>query len=84
MEPPYVGCYARDDDRIRSTVSNRKELEDYLRGIAEDAYYANAPGDSGDVAGTCWGGDYVQEALEPLEERLEKFFGPDDEEDDKP
>jgi hypothetical protein len=78
-----ITLFDPDDDRIRSTVSNRKELEDYLRSVAEDAYYANAPGDSSDVAGTCWGDDYVQEALEPLEERLDKFFGPEDEEDAK-
>lgn len=78
-----IKLYDPDDDRIRSTVSSRKELEEYLRSEAEDAYYANAPGDSGDVAGTCWGDDYVQDALEPLEERLEKFFAPEDEEDDK-
>jgi len=69
-----ITLYDPDDDRIRSTVANREELEKHLRCVAEDAYYANASGDSGDVAGTCHGDDYVQAALEELEEQLEKFF----------
>lgn len=77
-----ITLYDPDDDRIRSTVSTREELERYLRAEAENAYYANARGDSSDVAGTCHGDDYVQEVLEPLEDRLEKFFAEEENPDE--
>jgi hypothetical protein len=70
-----ITLYDADDDRIRSTVSNREELEEHLRNVAEEAYYSHVPGDSSDVAGTCHADGYVQEALEPIEEELEAFFG---------
>ena len=73
-----ITLYDPDDDRIRKVAGTRGELEDDLQSIAEDAYYANV---GSDMAGSCHGSDYVQEVLETMEERLEKFFTRDDEQE---
>jgi hypothetical protein len=78
-----ITLHDANDDRMSVTVKNREELERHLIGVAEEDWYAYAPGPSADVAGTYDGDDLVQEVLEPLEERLEKFFAPDDEVEDK-
>jgi hypothetical protein len=78
-----ITLYDPDDDRIRWTAKNREELERHLIGVAEEEWYAYAPGPSADVSGTYDGDDLVQEVLEPLEERLEKFFAPENEGEDR-
>ena len=82
-ESKTITLYSNDDRRIRSTVSSREELERHLCSVAEDEWYAYAPGPSADVAGTYDGDDLVQEVLEPMEDRLEKFFAPEDEEEEE-
>lgn len=77
-ETKTITIYDPDDDRIRQVAGTREELEEDLQSIAENAYYANV---SSDMAGSCHGSDYVQEVLETMEERLEKFFTPDEEQE---
>jgi hypothetical protein len=83
-ESKIITFYSNDDRRIRSTVSSREELERYLCSVAEEEWYAYAPGPSADVAGTYDGDDLVQEVLEPMEERLGRFFKEDDEQQNEP
>jgi hypothetical protein len=79
-----IMLYDPDDDRVRWTAKNREELEQHLRSVAEEAWYGYAPGPSADVAGTYDGDDCVCDTLEPFEERLEKFFAIEDEEENGP
>jgi len=74
-EDKTITLHDPDDDRIRKTVKNLGELEAYLCDIAENSFYANCPRDEGEYLFTCHPEDHVQEALEPLEERLGRFFG---------
>ena len=73
-----ITLYDPDDDRIRSTVKSRGELVDYLQRVATNAFTAKSDLDGAQCDG--WG--FAEEAMEPLEERLKKFFA--EQEDDTP
>jgi hypothetical protein len=75
-----ITLYDPDDDRMRSVARNRDELIQHLENIATNAYVAHAP----DSDSRCFAWLYVEPALEPLEEKLEKFFGIEGEEGEAP
>jgi hypothetical protein len=63
-----------DDSRIRTRVTTREELEDHLRKIANDAFYANCSRDDGDFISECDEDGIIETALVDYEEKLESFF----------
>ena len=63
-----------DEPRKSNSVTNREELEDHLRSVASDAFYANCSRDDGEYISECDEDGIVQSALANYEERLESFF----------
>jgi hypothetical protein len=70
-----ITLFDEDDDRMRTTVSSREELETHLHGVAEMAFYAYAPRDDGDFLDHCDDFGVVEAALSGYEQRLDDFFG---------
>ncbi len=69
-----ITLYDPDDERIRTEVTSRENLEQALGEIACTEFYANSPRDDGEFVFDCEDGDIVCSALEEHEERLEGFF----------
>lgn len=74
-EDRTITLFALHDPRIRQTVTNREELEQYLCEVAEKEFYANAPREDGQFLFECDSEGIVSAALAQHEERLEEFFG---------
>jgi len=58
----------------KEIVKSREELEDYLSGIAKDAFYETVPREDGEWVFECDEFSIVESALLPYEERLAEFF----------
>ena len=69
-----ITLYDSDDARLSHTVRSRDELEDALRTIAGDVFYANCSRDEGEFVSECDEDGIVQEALADFENRLNTFF----------
>jgi len=76
-----ITLYDVDDDRIRRTVANREELEQYLCELARTQFYANAPRADGEFLYECDDDGIVSTALAPYEQQLEEFFGQENDAD---
>lgn len=63
-----------DEPRRFKTVSNRDELEDYLREAASAAFYVNAPWEGGEPAFKCDEDGVVEGVLSGYEDQLNSFF----------
>lgn len=70
-----ITLFNADDDRIRKTVANREELEEYLCKVARDEFYANTPSADGEFIAECDENGIVWAALVQYEGQLEEFFG---------
>lgn len=77
-EQRTITFFAENDDRIRETVTNRKELDNYLTRVASGAFYANAPRADGEYLYECDEYGVLEGVLRDYEERLVEFFGADD------
>ena len=74
----HATFYNADDDCIRTTVTSREELEQYLCDVARTVFYANAPRGDGEFLYKCDDDGIVWTALTRYKEQLEEFFGDDD------
>jgi len=73
-EAKTITFFDPDDDRLVTSVSNCKDLEQYLCEVAATAFYANAPRDDGEFVFECDEDSIVEDALSVHEDRLNKFF----------
>jgi hypothetical protein len=69
-----ITLFDRDDNRIKTTVTNREELEQYLCQVADTEFYANAPREDNEFVDECDDIGIVWEALNDYEQKLEEFF----------
>lgn len=72
-----ITLYDIDDDRIRKTVANREELEQYLCDVARTEFYGYAPREDGEYLDECDDDGIVWAALARYEKKLEELFGSD-------
>ena len=63
-----------DEPTVSVTVTNRENLEEHLRSIANDAFYANCSRDDGEFVAECDDDEIVENALAKFEDRLSSFF----------
>lgn len=63
------------DERNYTKATNREELEDRLRCIAESAFYAYAPREDGEFTNHCDDYGIVEGVLVDYEQRLDDFWG---------
>lgn len=73
-ETRTITFFDEDDDRMRTTVHSRDELDEHLRGVAETAFYAYASRDDGEFLVHCDEFGIVEAALADHEQRFEDFF----------
>jgi hypothetical protein len=72
-----ITLFDADDNRIRETVRNREELNNYLTRVANSAFHANAPREDGEYLYKCDEYGILEAVLRDYEQRLDEFFDGD-------